>query len=224
MLPLQDIVLRLTVAALLGALVGAERERTERGAGLRTHAVVGIGSCLFMLVSAFGFVGLDGAQHVPIDPTRIAAQVVSGIGFLCAGTIIVRRDNVHGLTTAAGIWASAAIGLAVGGGLFEMAIVSTVLILVVLAVVKPIERRLFGHGQVFALTLVIDKKTVALAALRTAVEATGLRVQRLDVHIGRAERDRVKMAVAGRTADRDTTIVESLRRVAGVHSVKLRSA
>lgn len=223
MLPLQDIVLRLTVAALLGALVGAERERTESGAGLRTHALVGIGSCLFMLVSAFGFVGLDGAQHVPTDPTRIAAQVVSGIGFLCAGTIIVRRDNVHGLTTAAGIWASAAIGLAVGGGLFAMAVVSTGLILVMLAVVKPLEQRLFGREQAFALTLVVDKRTVELAALRMAVEATGLRVGHVDVDIGKTQRDRVKMAVTGHTAERDTTILESLRRMAGVHSVALGS-
>ena len=224
MLPLQDVVLRLTVAALLGALVGAERERAERGAGLRTHAVVGIDSCLFMLVSAFGFVGLDGAQHVPTDPTRIAAQVVSGIGFLCAGTVMVRRANVHGLTTAAGLWASAAIGLAVGGGLFEMAVVSTVLILIVLAVMRPIAERLFGRSQVFALTLVIDKETVALATLQTAVESEGLRVERLDVQIGKAKRDRIRMAIAGRTTERDTTIVDTLRRLDGVHSVKLASA
>ncbi len=223
-LPLQDVVLRLAVAALLGALVGAERERAERDAGLRTHAVVCIGSCLFMLVSAFGFVGLDGTKHVPTDPTRIAAQVVSGIGFLCAGTIILRRDTVHGLTTAAGVWASAAIGLAAGGGLFEMAVVSTVLILIVLAVLRPIAERLFGRGQAFALTLVIDKDTVALAALQTAVEAEGLHVERLDVQIGKAKRDRVKMALAGRTTVRDTTIVETLRRLDGVHSVKLASA
>src|SRR5262245_47878352 len=118
MLPPHEFLLRLAVATLLSALVGAERERADRAAGLRTHALVGVGSCLFMLVSAFGFGDVIGADHVELDPSRIAAQVASGVGFLGAGTIILRRDTVRGLTTAAGIWASAAIGLAVGGGLW----------------------------------------------------------------------------------------------------------
>ncbi len=223
MLPLTEIILRLSLAAALGAVVGAERERVERGAGIRTYALVALGSCLFMLVSAFAFWDFGDTGH-RADPTRIAAQVVSGIGFLCAGTIITRRDTVHGLTTAAGIWAAAAIGLAVGGGLFPMALVATALMLVLLAVVQPIEHRIFGRSQSFALTVVVAKDTVPIAALRSTVEAAGLRIDHLDVHVGAARNDRVKLAITGRTAEHDTAIVESLRHLAGVRSVKLRGA
>ena len=112
-----DIALRLLAATLLSGIIGLERERGERAAGLRTHALVGLGSCLVMIVSAFGF---EDWHYSPgaLDPSRIAAQVVSGIGFLGAGVIIFQRDGgaVRGLTTAASVWVVAAIGLAVGGG------------------------------------------------------------------------------------------------------------
>lgn len=109
-----ELVLRLAVAAILGALVGLERERLEWAAGMRTHALVSLGSALFMVVSIFGFSDILNEQHVILDPSRVAAQVASGIGFIGAGTIIFRREVVKGLTTAASIWAVAAVGLAVG--------------------------------------------------------------------------------------------------------------
>ena len=99
----EQFIVRLIVAALLGCIIGMERERLDRAAGLRTHALVSVGACLFMLVSAFGFVDVRGVPAVVLDPSRIAAQVVSGIGFLGAGTIIVRRGSVRGLTTAASV-------------------------------------------------------------------------------------------------------------------------
>jgi hypothetical protein len=113
MLPALDIVQRLVLASGLGAIVGAERERLERGAGLRTHALVGVGAALFMIVSAFGFAVVLMPPQVGLDPSRIAVQVVSGIGFLGAGTNIFQREIVRGLTTAASIWAVAAIEAAV---------------------------------------------------------------------------------------------------------------
>jgi uncharacterized membrane protein YhiD involved in acid resistance len=125
----QQIIIRLVVATVLGAIVGLERERLERAAGLRTHALVGVGAALFMLVSAFGFADVLGTRQVALDPSRIAAQVVSGIGFLGAGTIILQREIIRGLTTAASVWAVAAVGLAVGGGLYLAAVSATVLIL-----------------------------------------------------------------------------------------------
>ena len=109
-----ELVLRLAVAAILGALVGLERERLE-WAGMRTHALVSLGSALFMVVSIFGFSDILNERHVILDPSRVAAQVASGIGFIGAGTIIFRREVVKSLTTAASIWAVAAVGLAVGG-------------------------------------------------------------------------------------------------------------
>src|SRR6476661_8846487 len=114
------VLLRLSVAAALGGAIGLERELRERGAGLRTHLVVCVGSALFTLVSAYAFVG----PHV--DPTRIAAQIVSGIGFLGAGAIIRQGLSVRGLTTAATLWLVAAIGMASGAGYYDAAIISTV--------------------------------------------------------------------------------------------------
>ena len=116
------IVLRLGVAAVLGAAVGAEREFRERQAGLRTHLVVSVGSALFTIVSAYGFT--EFGPHV--DPTRIAAQIVTGIGFLGAGAIIRQGLSVRGLTTAATLWLVAAIGMAAGAGYWQAAVIATV--------------------------------------------------------------------------------------------------
>src|SRR3979411_2374456 len=126
---------RLLVALILGAIVGLERERQERAAALRTVTMVSLGSCLFTIVGAYGFPNTD--------PSRVAAQIVTGIGFLGAGTIFLRKDLVRGLTTAATIWAVAAIGMAAGTAQYLTAFFTTLLILAVLMVLKPIERRFF---------------------------------------------------------------------------------
>src|SRR6266852_1399093 len=151
----QQVILRLVIATVLGSIVGLERERLDRAAGLRTHALVGLGAALFMLVSAFGFTDIMHAPQVTLDPSRVAAQVVSGIGFLGAGTIILRREIVRGLTTAASVWAVAAVGLAVGGGLYLAAASATLLALTILVVFKPVETRLFAHRRSTGLSLTV---------------------------------------------------------------------
>ena len=128
--------LRLSVAAALGGAIGLERELRERGAGLRTHLVVCVGSALFTLVSAYAFVG----PHV--DPTRIAAQIVSGIGFLGAGAIIRQGLSVRGLTTAATLWLVAAIGMASGAGYYDAAIIATAGALLTLGPLRIVAYRL----------------------------------------------------------------------------------
>ena len=121
---------RIMLACVLGAVVGLERESGERPAGFRTHTLVCMGSCLFMIVSVYGFDDMGTVR----DPARLAAQVVSGIGFLGAGTILHQGANVKGLTTAASIWMVAAIGLATGVGLYLVAVFSTLLMLATLIV------------------------------------------------------------------------------------------
>src|ERR1700744_6724303 len=111
-----EITERLAVAALLGCAIGFERERLLWAAGIRTHMLVSVGACLLMIVSAYGFQHALEMQHVILDPSRVAAQVVSGIGFLGAGAILLKGEVVPGLTTAASLWSVAAIGLAGGGG------------------------------------------------------------------------------------------------------------
>jgi putative Mg2+ transporter-C (MgtC) family protein len=129
-----DLALRLTVGLVLGAIIGFERELHRQPAGFRTHSLVSLGAALFTVVSAFGFSG------DLVDPTRIAAQIVSGIGFIGAGTILQYRGHIRGLTTAASLWSVAAIGTAAGAGLYVVAIVGTVLILVILSLLDNVER------------------------------------------------------------------------------------
>src|SRR6202012_4965894 len=115
---------------------------------LRTHMLVCVGAALIMMVSMFGFRDVVNHPGIVLDPSRVAAQVVSGIGFLGAGTILfLRREVVRGLTTAAGLWTVAAIGLAVGGGLYFAACLTTAIIFVILAALKPIETRFFNKNK-----------------------------------------------------------------------------
>src|SRR5437588_11040927 len=142
MLPEHQIILRWVVASVLGSVVGIERERLNWVAGLRTHMLVCVGSTLFMIVSAWGFADVLQHEHIALDPSRVAAQVVSGIGFLGAGTIVLRRKVVRGLTTAASLWTVAAVGLAVGGGLYAAAATATMLVVRILAGTDTLQPRL----------------------------------------------------------------------------------
>ncbi|MFJ6070957.1 MgtC/SapB family protein [Streptomyces sp. NPDC093065] len=115
----------LGLALVLSTVIGLEREVQQKSAGLRTHALVGLGAALFMEVSQHGFDNVLGLSHVVLDPSRVAAQIVSGIGFIGGGLIFVRRDIVRGLTTAATVWLTAAVGMACGGGLWALALAVT---------------------------------------------------------------------------------------------------
>lgn len=132
-----EFLLRILIAGVLGALIGLERERRSKEAGLRTHFLVAVGSAVIMIISKYGF-GDILSEDIVLDPSRVAAQVVSGIGFLGAGMIIVQRASIHGLTTAAGIWATAAIGLAIGSGMYEIGVFASLLVIVGLEFLKMI--------------------------------------------------------------------------------------
>lgn len=131
-----ELFIRIILALVCGAVIGYERNNRGKGAGLRTHSIVAIASCLMMIISQYGFNGFFAAFDNPevklsLDPARIAAQIVSGIGFLGAGMIFIQKNVVTGLTTAAGIWATAGIGMAIGAGMYFIGIVSTVIIYLV---------------------------------------------------------------------------------------------
>jgi putative Mg2+ transporter-C (MgtC) family protein len=132
----------LGLALLLSALIGVEREVRQKSAGLRTHTLVGVGAALFMLISKYGFNDVLAPGRVVLDPSRMAAQIVTGVGFLGAGIIFVRRDSVRGLTTAAAIWVTAAIGACAGAGLPVLAAVTTGIYFLVAMGFPEITRRL----------------------------------------------------------------------------------
>jgi putative Mg2+ transporter-C (MgtC) family protein len=136
-----EIVIRISVAAVLGGAVGIERELREREAGFRTHLLVSVGAALFTLVSAYAWRDFSFGDGVTYDPTRIAAQIVSGIGFLGAGAIIRQGLTVRGLTTAATLWVVAAIGMASGAGYYTAAVIATLAVLVGLYPLRLVARR-----------------------------------------------------------------------------------
>lgn len=221
MLTYQEIVIRLLLAALLGSLVGLERERLERGAGLRTHMLVAVGAALFMLVSAFGFADALGHQNVVLDPSRVAAQVVSGIGFLGAGTIILRKEIVHGLTTAASLWAVAAIGLATGGGLYVAAVAATFVVLFILLAIKPVERHLFLNRRPRTLTLTVERTEFTLSSLESAIESADLHMQSIVFTPGSAQTTEiVQLTVERVTPDKLAALIDSLRETQGVKEIR----
>lgn len=138
-----EYILSIFIAAMLGGAIGLEREYREKAAGFRTHFLVGLGAALFMILSAHGFDSIVGTPGIRLDPSRIASQVVTGIGFIGAGTIIFQQHKVEGLTTAAGLWVTAAIGMAAGAGLYLLAAAATALVILCM------EGMAFFHHKVF---------------------------------------------------------------------------
>jgi putative Mg2+ transporter-C (MgtC) family protein len=153
-----DNLLRLSVAAGLGGAIGFERELREREAGLRTHILVCVGSALFTIVSAYGFEGFlnSGQPVVRADPTRIAAQIVTGIGFLGAGAIIRQGISVRGLTTAATLWVAAAIGIAAGAGYYSGAVLATAITILALGPLRLVGYRVFERLRPEERTVIVE--------------------------------------------------------------------
>src|ERR1700677_4708066 len=210
---------RLVTATVLTGLVGLDRERRESSAGLRTHALVGMSACLLMIVSAFGFADILGTSAVVLDPSRIAAQVVTGIGFLGAGTIIAHGSLVRGLTTAASVWSVAAIGLAVGGGMYWAALLATAISLILLVVMRPLERRLEDRWHKQTVTALYDTNIVSLDGVLTALRGINLHVLQLSVEKqsdGIHHQVEIKLEERGEAAVQNA--LQAMARVDGVQS------
>ena len=219
-----DVTLRLAAAAALGSFVGFERERLLWAAGIRTHMLVSVGACLLMIVSAYGFEHALLTPHVVLDPSRIAAQVVTGIGFLGAGSILLRGQVVRGLTTAASIWTVAAIGLACGGGLFFAAIISTGMILAILAGVKPLEEAYRARVQSCGIEIMAERNAIIAEGVAKLVGVRQSQVKRLVIKdVDGGEMQHVDLQLA-RVSSNDIQVVTlRLRREPGVHEVKVTS-
>jgi putative Mg2+ transporter-C (MgtC) family protein len=218
MLTNAELISRLVLAAVLGSVIGFERERLSWAAGLRTHMLVSVGSALIMIVSAFGFADALKADHVVLDPSRMAAQVVSGIGFLGAGSILLRGEIVRGLTTAASLWSVAAIGLAVGGGLYTGAIAATIIILIILAGIKPLERRFITFRQRRRLSLLVERGKLTFHSLHDALGTSSSRVKQFVMQQSddSAEFDEVMITLSRVSSMEYEAICTALRRLPGV--------
>lgn len=177
MISWETMLLRLLLAAALGAVIGVERERTNWSAGMRTHMMVCVGSALVFLVSSYGFFEVIEHPSISLDPARLAAQVVSGIGFLGAGTIIFLRPGIiRGLTTASGLWTVAAIGLAVGAGLYFAAITTTLIAFSILLILEPLEKRFSFYMKKKSVKISIEKEANPTIIISRLINHEGLKI------------------------------------------------
>jgi putative Mg2+ transporter-C (MgtC) family protein len=217
-----DVLLRLLVAAVLGGAIGIERELREREAGFRTHLLVSVGAALFTLVSAYAWDDFTFSQRggVTLDPTRIAAQIVTGIGFLGAGAIIRQGLSVRGLTTAATLWMVAAIGMACGAGFYLAAAISTAVALVTLWPLRLLSRRYLDRPHRGRVEVDLRVATPAAPVL-ALLEELGLRVTSFRIGDD-AERRRLDVSVelpAGASPEQVTTRLGDLEHVASARWV-----
>ena len=173
-----DFILRLLLAGFMGGLIGLEREMRAKGAGIRTHFIVALGSALFMIISMYAFEGTD-----KFDSSRVAAGVVSGIGFIGGGVIIFQRNVIRGITTAAGMWVAAAIGLACGAGMYPLAAAATVITLLVLELLHFFHLR-YGEKLV-EMSLSSEEKDL-LSAL-DVLKAQGVNVESYSLNDGKIQ-------------------------------------
>ena len=180
-----EYLVRILVAACLGLLIGSERKNRNKSAGIRTHVIVALGAALIMVVSKYGFMDVEKA-----DAARVAAQVVSGIGFLGAGVIFVRNNLVNGLTTAAGIWATAGVGLALGAGMYVVGISSALLVLLIQFVMHRIAYFAdVASGGLIRMTLV--KREGIVQSMEDYLQREKLSV--ISVKINKTKKDEVKL-------------------------------
>jgi putative Mg2+ transporter-C (MgtC) family protein len=215
-----EIIGRLVFSALLGSVIGFERERLSWSAGLRTHMLVCVGSTLIMIVSAYGFNEVL-SSNVVLDPSRMAAQVVSGIGFLGAGAILARGEVVRGLTTAASVWAVAGIGLAVGGGLYTASIAATIIILVILAGIKPLEQRFIAARHERQLVVVAKRGALSIDKLHDALGSGSVRVKRFIMQPGPdGDLDEITISMSRMTPVQFASVTTRLSQVPGVSEVR----
>lgn len=214
-----ELLLRIALAGLLGALIGVERQLRAKEAGLRTHILVCIGSAMFMLVSKYGFADLLVQGHnIALDPSRISAQVVSGIGFLGAGTIMLNKQFVRGLTTAAGLWVTAAIGLIIGSGMYAIGIYGTLMTLLVLEGVRQLSRRLMGQRYIIMLSLTPASIDGVMAALRKL----HIRIVRSSVTRNENKDCRMSLEVLLHARYKPTEIYNQLLGIEGLHKIDIR--
>jgi len=181
MLDTADYILRVAAAGGLGAVIGLERQSRNQLAGVRTHALVATGAAVFTLAGAFGFPGLHRGPNV--DPMRVAAQIASGIGFIGAGTIIRDRGSVRGITTAAALWVSAAVGLAAGAALWGLAISGAVVTLLVLVVLRPVRSRLLTFTSPhYTVNIEYQRGHGTLGPLLDGITEAGGHVDDISIH------------------------------------------
>ena len=211
------VVLRILAAVIVGGILGLERGMKHRPAGLRTYMLVCVGACVIMLTNQYAFQMFDTG-----DPVRMGAQVVSGIGCLGAGTIIVtRRSQIKGLTTAAGLWSAAGVGLALGIGFYEVAIVGSVAVFAVITLLQKMDNKL--HRRSRQLEAYIELKDISLGDFLRTMREADIDVSDVQREYGEEDSDGVRAYIAtlkGKTRQSHTELMEKVLAINGVEFVE----
>lgn len=211
--------LRLMVALVLSGLIGFEREIKNHSAGFRTHILVGVGACLMMLLSLYGFEEfMESHENVRFDPARIPSYVISGIGFLGAGTIIVNGMTIRGLTTAASIWTVAGIGLVVGAGMYDIAIITTFIVLLSLIFLNKIERRKFQAFKKYGFHLTVQPQ-IDLTDIMSVFTEANLTIEKINIKIKNHAYKGVFIELEKSQTYDHFQVVDDLSRIEGVVEV-----
>lgn len=212
-----EFILRLVLSGFLAGFIGLERESHGRPAGLRTHILVSVGSCLIMLISIYGFLGPANR-----DPARLAAQVISGIGFLGAGTIMREGITVKGLTTAASLWVVSGIGLAVGTGFYFIACITTLIAVLTLIFLEPLERKLF-RVHAYHLIVELGDDLSRLPEITQSLTHSGFELNHLEFDFDEKNHKTVLELIVSnnRKMDRNRVILE-LAKIKGIQRLNLK--
>ncbi len=212
----------LGLSVILSALIGLEREMRQKAAGLRTYTLVGVSACLFMLISKYGFDDVLAEGRVVLDPSRVAAQIVSGIGFIGGGVIFMRRDAVRGLTTAASVWLTAALGMACGAGLPLLAIATMLMHVVIMFVFPKIADHVPRQGRTTSTLRIAYADGRGLLRV-ILVAATRLRfaVEHVDIEHGGDDRGRVVLSLQMKGKRPVLHLIAALSDIDGIASVRL---
>lgn len=212
----KEIIIRLVVSLVLGAMIGYERERDSQPAGLRTHMILTLGACLAMILS------INLGQNFGSDPSRIAAQVIPGVGFLGAGAILRYGFNIKGLTTATSLWTMAIVGLTVGYGYYLVSIVATVLILLTLTVINIVENRFIRSSTLHNVVVEIKNSGATLRSVRKALAESSEKIQTFGVQRS-LKNDHLRLDSITRIqrGEKLEKLVESISQIDGVRSIKI---
>ncbi len=218
-----EFVLRVLLSSVCGMFIGWERERRLKSAGLRTHMLVALASSLMMVISKYAFMDVVYLQSVQVDASRVAAGVVQAIGFLGAGVIFVKKDNIVGVTTAAGLWATVGIGLTIGAGLYVLGISCTALIILIQLIVHRGEHKAFNSNN-GSIEINLTRNNLSLEEAKEKIEKDGLILK--NITIQRREEDGsviLSASIISITSKESTEIITSLQKLGFVDAIEIYS-
>ena len=217
-----EFILRVLLSSICGMFIGWERERRLKSAGLRTHMLVAMAAALMMVISKYAFMDVVYLQSVQVDASRVAAGVVQAIGFLGAGVIFVKKDNIVGVTTAAGLWATVGIGLTIGAGLYVLGISCTALIILIQLIVHRGEHKTFNSNN-GSVTINLTKNNLTITEAKEKLEEKGLLLKNISITRNSSGEMKLTASIISLRTSNSVDIVDELQKLGFVDVIEIYS-